>query len=343
MSDSGSLVEIRRVLVMRLRWLGDVVMSTPMIEALREALPEARIEYLTYSSFAAAVENHPALDATHTLAPKAGVRESLTCAWQLRRPQIDWCFDTLANPRSLALLSLMRPRHSAGPDRGFRSRLLEHRLPHDHGVRSAVRHYLDSLTPALGWVDERPPAIYVPSTQVDFAARRFELETGAPLIVLHPGATRQDKVWPVERWPRLIAGLQRSLGKVPIKLVTQPGFEAQTGAIVEASSGDVQALPALDLRELLALLANATLYVGNDGGILHCAVALQVPTVGILGPTEDDVWFPYSRWGPYRIVRRESGTSRREDDQTIENFPDAGVEEVLTAVDDVLEIRRSEP
>ena len=343
MSDSGSLADIKRVLVMRLRWLGDVVMSTPMIEALREVLPEARIEYLTYSSFAPAVENHPALDATHTLTPKAGVRESVARARQLRRPRIDWCFDTLANPRSLGLLSLIRPRHSAGPDRGLRSRLLEHRLPHDHGVRSAVRHYLDSLTPAIGWVDERPPAIHVPSNQVDVAARRFQLETGAPLIVLHPGATRPDRVWPTERWPRLIADLQRSLGRVPIRVLTQPGFGTQVGAIAEASSGDVQVLPVLDLRELLALLANATLYMGNDGGILHCAVALQVPTVGILGPTEDDVWFPYSRWGPYRIVRRESETPRREGERTIERFPDASVEEVLAAVDDVLEIRRSAP
>jgi ADP-heptose:LPS heptosyltransferase len=128
-----------------------------------------------------------------------------------------------------------------------------------------------------------------------------------------------------------------------MRLITQPGFETQTAAIAEASTGDVRALPVLPLEDLLPLLARGTLYVGNDGGVLHCAVALRVPTVGVLGPTEDDVWFPYSRWGPYRVVRRESETPRSEDGGTIERYPDASVEEVLDAVQEVLAIRRSTP
>jgi ADP-heptose:LPS heptosyltransferase len=90
----------------------------------------------------------------------------------------------------------------------------------------------------------------------------------------------------------------------------------------------VQALPVLDLRALLGVVASASLYVGNDGGIMHCAVALKVPTVAIMGPTEDDVWFPYARWGPYRVVRGRS-------QPLVAEYPDATVEEVLEEIEAV--------
>lgn len=341
MTEPDSRAEVERVLVTRLRWLGDVVMSTPMLDALREALPGASIEYLTYSSFAPPLEGHPALDRLHTIEANAGVRETLATARRLRRPCFDWCFDTMGNPRSLVLVLLIRPRHSVAPYRGLRSRLYEHSVRHEHGERSAVRHQLDSLTPLLGYTEERPPTIYVAAEARESAARRFGLEPGAPLALFHPGATDSQRAWPLERWLQLVSELQRYRGDIPIRVISQPGWEDWAEKIVSYCSGDVLALPVLELSPLLALLANASLYVGNDGGILHCAVALRIPTVGMMGPTEDDVWFPYARWGPYRVVRGPS-TMRSKAGWPISEFPSASVEDVMLAVEEVWgEARRS--
>ncbi len=333
-SRSEDLDSIRRVLVTRLRWLGDVVMSTPMLEVLRERLPNATIEYLTYPFFAPALQSHPGCDRVLTLPSKAGARATLSVARELRTPRIDWFFDTLGNPRSAFLMALAKPRHSVAPYRGFRSRLYEHTQHHEHGERSAVRHQLDMLTPLLGWVDERPTKVFVDESEREEIARHLDIEAGGDIVVVHPGATKPERAWPFERWPSLIAELQRERPDVRVLVITQPGWEDAARQIVEASNAGVRQLPALDLRSLMALVSLASLYVGNDGGILHTAVALRVPTVGVFGPTEDDVWFPYSPWGPYRVAVGSAGPYRG--GRVAPAFPDAGVDEVFAAVEEVL-------
>jgi len=160
------------------------------------------------------------------------------------------------------------------------------------------------LTPLLGRVEVRPTSLYVEEEERQAVAEQLGIELGAELALLHPGATSADRAWPVDRWPPLIAELQNLSPGIMVRVITQPGWEAAAQQIVERASGDVERLPALDLRPLMALLTEASLYIGNDGGILHTAVALRVPTVGIFGPTFEDVWFPYEDWGPYRAVKR---------------------------------------
>ncbi len=76
------------MLVTRLRFLGDVVMTTPMLETLRDALPDARIEYLTYEAYAPALDGNPNVDRVITMPPKAGVRDTLRVIRELRHPRI---------------------------------------------------------------------------------------------------------------------------------------------------------------------------------------------------------------------------------------------------------------
>jgi ADP-heptose:LPS heptosyltransferase len=304
-------------------------MSTPILEVLRERLPDAKIEYLTYPFFAPALQGHPGCDRVLTMPSKAGPRATLAIAKELRNPRIDWFLDTLGNPRSAFLMSLSRPRHSVAPYRGFRSRLYEHSQRHEHGERSAVRHQLDTLSPLFGWVDERQPKLYVEDSEREDIASRLDIEAGEDIVVVHPGATKPERAWPVERWPSLIAELQHARPSVTVLVITQPGWDDEAIQIVGACSGNVSQLPALDLRSLMALISFAKLYVGNDGGILHAAVALQVPTVGIFGPTEDDVWFPYARWGPYRVCSAERAG------QAVPARPDAEVDDVIGAVEEV--------
>lgn len=335
--DTEPLDSIRRVLVTRLRWLGDVVVSTPMLDTLREALPHASVEYLTYTSFAPVLQGHPACDRVITMPPKAGARATLSVVRQLRHPRIDWCFDSLANPRSAILVRLAAPRHSVGRDRGLRSWLYEYRQPDEPGVRSAVRHHLDLLTPLLGRVAPRPTRLLVAESERDDIAARLTLESDAELVLVHPGATIAERAWPLERWPDLINALQSRRRDVRVRVITQPGREDASDHIAHACRGDVAGLPVLELRELMALLTHASLYIGNDGGILHTAVALRVPTVGILGPAEKAAWFPYESWGPYRAVG-EGGTPPGKRKKGPGEYRLAGVEDVLRTVEELLEM-----
>jgi ADP-heptose:LPS heptosyltransferase len=316
-------------------------MSTPMLEALREALPQASIEFLCYDAFAPALKGHPACDRVHTMPPKAGRSVTLSTARSLRQREFDWCFDTLGNPRSALLMKLIAPRHSVGPAALIRGRLYEHQLKQHPEDKSMLRYYLDLLGPLLGRVEDRPTSLRVEESEREDVAARLDIEPGTELVLIHPGATHADRAWPVERWPELISGLQARRSGTRIRVITQPDWEDVADEVVRGCSGDVSRLPVLDLRSLIALLTRSSLYVGNDGGILHCAVALRVPAVGIFGPTDPAEWFTYSGWGPYRVVHSFSNERRRFRGRRERGFPNVRVEEALAAVDEVISVAPS--
>jgi ADP-heptose:LPS heptosyltransferase len=209
-----------------------------------------------------------------------------------------------------------------------------------------VREHLEKLRPLLGEVEERHTSLYVSEDERREIAARLGIELGSELVLVHPGATWRDRAWPLERWPGLIDGLRERLPKARVRVVSQVGWEREAEQVVRSSRGDVARLPALDVRSLMALVSQSALYLGNDGGILHCAVALRVPSVGIFGPTRDDMWFPYEAWGPYRAVRRPGAGHRpagwrKRRRGPPGGFPDASVGEVLAAADSALSANRS--
>lgn len=289
-----------RFLVTRLRFLGDIVLSTPLLDTLRERYPDARIEYLASEPHVQVLEGHPSVDVLHRLPARPGPGDFLNTLRALRSgAPIDWAFDLFSNPRSAVLVALSGARQRVGSDRGARARLYQHRRKRPEGDRSAVRHHLDKLVPLLGdRPSPRPTRLAVEPARTGAVLRALGLESRR-FAVVHPGSTWPDKAWPRERWAELLRGLDRSQTGEPV-LVCPPGESSMAEQVAEACGARL--LPILSIPELSALLAAARLYVGNDGGVLHMAVAHRVPTVGLFGPTEPDIWFPYESWGPYRVL-----------------------------------------
>jgi ADP-heptose:LPS heptosyltransferase len=325
-----------RILVTRLRYLGDIILSTPLLDVLRERLPAAHLEYLTHDAFAPALEGHPALDRVHRLPARPSLRETFAVVSALRRPRLDWCFDLFGNPRSALIVALAAPRHSVGPARGLRSRLYGERRGRPPGDRSAIRHHLDKLVPLFGQeIRSRPPRIHVRADERQAGARLATGDDGGAFVLVHPGSTWPDKAWPEDRWPSLIEGIIDRLD-LPVRVIEPPNAPGLAQKVAAQTRGDVRPLPQLGLRPLLGVVAASSLYVGNDGGILHAAVATQVPTVGLLGPTEPDIWFPYGQFGPYRCVHHMDPDLRREDGTRESRLRGLGTGRVLAAVDEVL-------
>lgn len=125
------------------------------------------------------------------------------------------------------------------------------------------------------------------------------------------------------------------------RVVTPPGQQSVSERVTALCGGEVERLPHLGLRDLLALLSWTSLYIGNDGGALHSAVALGVPTVGLFGPTDPDAWFPYTDWGPYRVVRRDRAAEDDRPGRHDSRQRDITVEEVFRAAREVRALARS--
>lgn len=328
-----------KILVSRLRFLGDIVLCTPLLDALREACPDARIDFLGMRPHVDVLARHDTVDHVHVLESGASTAAMLAMARRLRAVGYDAAFDLFGNPRSALLTRATGAALRVGPDRGARARLFTHRRGRPAGDPSAVRHHLDKLVPLLGAAPPpRPTRLVVGDDERAAVRARLGLADDARVVVVHPGSTWPDKAWPDDRWPAVLRALVASSG-APVLVVEPP---AQPGHATRVSDGTgARPLEALDVRGLLALLTHADLYVGNDGGILHAAIALGVPSVGLYGPTEPEIWFPYEHLGPYRVLHSCGPKATDTDGRPASRLTAIEVDDVLECIDEVRRLARS--
>jgi ADP-heptose:LPS heptosyltransferase len=369
---------LRRVLVSRLRYLGDVVMSTVVVEMLRRGDPELEIDFLCEAAHADVLAAHPELRRVHALGARrrgadARARSSAVAANQapargtmdtiraIRGERYDLAVDLFFNPRSAWLLALggiaARIGGTASRSRG---RLYTHRvvaLPEaqrarlvplaggglgDHLSRLApLRHH---GTPFLDWfahtASQKRPAPRIarpPLTDAAAAALAGIAAVPGQYTLLAPGATWPSKEWPRPHWRSLAVEL--TLAGHRLAVLQPPGRPelAQDIATVIAE-GTGGALPALPLQDALAVVAGARAVVAVDGGIMHAAVGMQVPTVALFGPTDPAIWFPYEALGPYRVLatRPHCHPCHRHDCDAFICLPDLAPDAVQYGLDEVL-------
>lgn len=336
---------IDSVLVTRLRYLGDIVMSTVLVEALRRGAPQLTIGYLCEQQYAPVLAGHPGISELHVLrSGRRGVdararsgsggrlpgsRSTGGVILDLKRTGYDLAVDLLFNPRSAWLLKLSGIPLRVGGTRKWRGRLYTHqvqrgdfedaRFAHtapgglgEHLCRLAPLVHFESGLPFIPWLVENfRPGELVPKlggfpldpdlTQLTTAAG---LNLKEPFLLLAPCATWESKQWPAARWRDFLASLVAG-SDLPVGILVAPGKEQQWGHLAEMiPPGRGGVLPPLSLPQALAVIARARAMVTVDGGLMHAAVGLRVPTVALFGPTDPTIWFPYAGSGPFRVLAR---------------------------------------
>ena len=331
-----------RVLIGRLRYLGDVAMSTVVLAALRRGDPHLELGYLCEAPYAPLLTAHPELARVHALAVRrrgadakarteahaasAGVGLLGTLA-DLRRQRYDLAIDLFFNPRSAVVLRLAGIPLRIGGTRAWRRRLYTHTVltPDlaagaglatvargglaDHLARLAPLRHTPSGLQFLDWLGQTyadqtlRTSVAVPSLVGSSAAQalaELAIAPGDRYVLLAPGATWPTKEWPSDHWRVLVSALRDEPG-LPLALLTPPGREGVWDITCGGgSAGGV--LPPLPLREVLRLIGAATLLITVDGGVMHAAVAMSVPTLALFGPTDPGLWFPYDRRGEFRVL-----------------------------------------
>lgn len=287
-----------RILVTRLRYLGDVIMTTPAIAALKSRYPEAQIDYLTEVPYGPVLQGNPHIDAVVTT--DGTFFGTVTKIWKRRYTA---ALDLFYNPRSAWLLYLARIPIRVGGSRRWRRRLYTHTFTVPVHVRSAVSHHLHPLR-ILGVREKWSiPRVYINGREREAGKAFLEEAAGRSegAVALHCGGTWQAKRWSPGSFAALADMIRDRMGKRAV-LVTGPGEDGIVNAVMEQSKGDLQALPVMPIRSLASVLLNCDAVVANDGGVMHLSVALGRPTVGVFGPTEHDIWFPYEDKGPFAVT-----------------------------------------
>ncbi|HYY57399.1 MAG TPA: glycosyltransferase family 9 protein [Pyrinomonadaceae bacterium] len=338
--------EVRRVLVVRLRSIGDTVLATPALHALRRFLPGARIDVLLEDWVAPVLDGFADADAVITI-ERASARSRARAAREMRAARYDVAFNLHGGTTATLLTRASGATHRVGYSDYRYSRLHNHTAPSPVELwgRTSL-HSVEQQLALLGWtgvpVSDRPPTRLAvtgaAASSIETRLSAVGLEQAMPFALIHPAAAFQTKQWATTHFARVAEYLHGR--KLACVAVAAPGEACITGDLLRESVVPVNAFTDLSLPEVTALAARASLFVGNDSGIAHIAAAVRTPSVVVFGSSNITHWRP---WKSERaeIVREEMpcqpcpGYSCAEFDQPecIRRVP---VERVIEAINRVM-------
>ncbi len=286
-----------RILLTRLKFIGDIVLTTPLIHTLRDAFPDAYIAYLGDKSGVSLLEKNPYLDEIFSIDfSRNTTLQQLALFYKLNRKRFDLVVDLFCNPRSALLSYATQASVRVGGDLPGRGKLYTVRIKDDGVPKSAVEFHYQSLKAAGIGAKYFAPEIFLSDDEKKESRRYLEwqgIDFSRPLVALHPGGTWPAKLWPAERFADLADSLTAKT-RAQIILTKGPRDGETAGKVENAAVGGVLSLPVLPLRQLAAILSLCSAYVANDSGPMHIAAAVGTPTIGIFGPGEENIWFPYT-------------------------------------------------
>jgi heptosyltransferase-3 len=278
-----------KILVVVLRRLGDVLLTTPLIRSLRQAWPQATIDAMVFEDTAGILKDNRDLSGIVTMAARPKARESLALAARHFR-RYDLAVSTQCGDRPTCLAVICGRRAVAPTEETFNGRLkralLTRTTPYENGVHR-VEEIL-RLADLLGIA--RAPTVVPPQ------ARAVEGMPAGEYVVIHAAPMFRYKQWTREGWRELAAWLaQRGMSVVatggPNEAERRYLDEVWTGVPVYRFDGR------LDWPQLAGVLSNARVYVGPDTSVTHLAAACGCPTVAIYGPTDPRLWGPWPTGG----------------------------------------------
>jgi len=288
---------LRRLCIRVPNWIGDAVMATPTLRAVREHFPSAHITAIVRSDVEPVLRGAPWFDELlpYPLGQRGTASEFLRCTRQLRDTQCELGF-ALPNSFSAALmLRLGRVARRVGFARDCRSFLLTDAVPRpsENGrfkPTYMVDFYLRLCEKVGVAVRDRTTQLFfseADAARADQALQRQGVQPGSDLFLLHPGAAfGPSKRWPSQRFSRLAELLQHEYG--PRIAVIGPPSERDTATqIISGSRVPIADLTSggIDLHLLKSVVARSRLLVTTDSGPRHYGVAFGIPTVCIIGPT----------------------------------------------------------
>ncbi len=283
-----------KLLALQLKRIGDLILTTPALAAIRAAHPDAHITLAVHSSSASLLPAIPHIDAGIVFGPGRG----WTPWQQTLTGNFDHVLDFTGTDRSAAAAVMSRSRRRVTFEwvRKNRVRAMAYKTFVPSSVREnhTVDHYLH-LAQAIPGVVE-PPAWASLSLPPDAlaAADRLLAEKGIsePFVLVHPGTARAEKYWLPERWAAVVAHIRDVYG---LKVVVTGGhdpFEQEHISRIGTLPGMHPLVGCLDLLSLAALVQKARLVLSCDTAVVHLAAAFQRPQIALFGPTNPFHWRP---------------------------------------------------
>jgi ADP-heptose:LPS heptosyltransferase len=331
------------VLVIQLRQLGDILLTTPCLRELKQAWPECRLTFFSHKMGRAIVKDNPYVDEHIVYDDQEGFWKLTKLALELRKRRFDIVIDFMNNPRSAiyTAVSGAKQRLSYQSARWWAyNRLAPRTSGQDYIVREKFQllEFIDiepkneGLTFVWGHGDLGPVKQLVDDFP-DFANSSFR-------VLLSPTHRRLRRKWPDKEYIQLADMLVKDWGASVVWL-WGPGEKEEVAAMVEQCQQTSHLAPATTLAEMAALMANSDLFVGNSNGPSHIAVATDLCSLQLHGST-----FAHS-WCPMNLRHRAVQSPKPNDDAPMLAIDQVMVKGTLEAWRPMLEaeaqLRKNQP
>ena len=312
-TDSIDFNQVKRVLLIKLRNHGDVLLTSPVFATLKSAYPHLEIDALVYKETAPMLEGLPSMAQLHVIDKnwkKRGLWARLRAEYQLlsnlRRRQYEVVLHLTNHSRGGWLAHFLRPQYAITyrcPKKGW----LWHKGFSHFAHEVAFRHTVDRHLDALRRVGFYPPSSHTPLqlevnpialTHIKAQLQQHQLAE-KQFIVVHPGSRWLFKCWPETQVSALINQLCARGERLIITGAPDPvEMEMLTRVLAGVSHPVLSWAGELTLQELAAVISCAKALIGVDSVPMHMAAALQIPVVALFGPSSE------VKWGPWQVKHK---------------------------------------
>jgi predicted lipopolysaccharide heptosyltransferase III len=333
-----------KILLIQLKRIGDLILTTPAIAAIREKFPDAHLTLVIAPECKALA---PAIaDVNKLLVMPRGFNGFGTIA-AIARGKFDYCVDFTRNDRSALLVLLSRAKKRIVSFRikvrsKFRTRFYNEFVPHRMRDMHTIDYHLALLEPLGISNASRAVQLELPKSSRETADELLNAHNiRRDFVIFHPGSARAEKFWNAQRWAEVInhagdnhdVGLVLTGGSSPLEQTHIGDTKSKVHHEVVDLSGKT------DLLTLAALIARARLLITVDSAPMHLASASRTPQVILFGPTNPFHWRP--RESPSLILQ---GTSTSPFTEFVPKQPRLPMNQISTeAVIDAMETLLSAP
>jgi heptosyltransferase III len=297
--------QVKKVLLVRLRSIGDTVLATPTVLALKRFAPHLQIDVLLEDWVAPVLEGHGLINKIIRL-ERASVGSRLRVARELRAEHYDVVYNLHGGTTATLMTRATGAQHRVGYAAYQYAKLHNHQSPSPLLLWGQQKtHSVEQQLALVGWtgvpVTDRPPTQLAISPQAAAAVEEHLNAaglTGKKFALVHPAAAFATKQWATENFARVVEYLGDK--GLPAVAIAGPHESAVLDQLISESAVKVTSFE-LSLPEVTALAKRAQMFVGNDSGIAHIAAAVGTICVVVFGSSNTAHWRPWNT-APAEVV-----------------------------------------
>ncbi len=296
---------IEKILVIKLRAIGDVLLSTIVVPNLRAAFPNAKIDFLTENPARDVVLGNSELDSVIVFNSKK--QSGLSLIMDVRNRKYDLVFDLFGNPRSALVTQFSGARYRVGYRFGWRERCYNIVVEPRGGEVHNTEFNLDALR-AVDIPIVKKEVRFPVSQEDDLFAERFFYDAklnNSFVVAMNVAGGWYTKRWGITKFAQLANRIVEK-HQAKIVLLWGPGERDEAERIKALMAYESVVIPPTNLPQLAAILKRCTALVTNDSGPMHIAASVGTPTVSIFGPTNPMLQGPFGNKA--EIIRNETLT-----------------------------------